>query len=64
MYTINSTTGSLTPIGTTATGRAPTSIAIHPSGKFVYVTNSGSNEVSTYSIGSNGTLALIATTGT
>ena len=36
-----------------------------PSGKFAYVTNSGSNSVSMYSIDSaTGTLTLIGTIGT
>jgi 6-phosphogluconolactonase len=48
-----------------ATGLSPTSIAIHPSGKFAYVTNSGLNSVSMYSIdGATGTLTLIGTIGT
>jgi 6-phosphogluconolactonase len=65
MYTIDATTGELTPIGTIATEVAPTAIAIHPSGKFAYVTNSGSNSVSMYSIDSgSGTLTLIGTIGT
>jgi DNA-binding beta-propeller fold protein YncE len=50
MYTIDATTGVLTPTGTIATELSPTSIAVHPSGKFAYVTNSGSNSVSMYSI--------------
>ena len=65
MYTINATTGVLTPIGTIAAGQSPTSIAIHPSGKFAYVTNSGSNDVSMYSIdAATGALTLIGTIGT
>ena len=63
-YAINPTTGILKPTGPIATELSPTSIAIHPSGKFAYVTNSGSNNVSMYSIGSTGTLTLIATIGT
>jgi DNA-binding beta-propeller fold protein YncE len=64
MYTINATTGSLTQIGVIAAGMSPTSIAIQPSGKFAYVTNSGSNDVSMYSIGATGRLTLIGTIGT
>jgi 6-phosphogluconolactonase len=65
MYTINGTTGALTSTGTIAAGSSPTSIAIHPSGKFAYVTNSGSNNVSMYSIdGATGALMLIGTIGT
>ena len=44
---------------------SPTSIAVHPSGKFAYVTNSGSNDVSMYSIdAATGALTLIGTIGT
>jgi 6-phosphogluconolactonase len=65
MYTIDATTGALTSIGTIGTEQSPTSIAIHPSGKFAYVTNSNSNSVSMYSIdGATGTLTLIGTIGT
>jgi DNA-binding beta-propeller fold protein YncE len=65
MYTVDSTTGALTPIGTIAAGMSPTSIAIHPSGKFAYVTNSTSNDVSMYSIdAATAALTLIATMGT
>ena len=45
-------------------GAQPTSSEeVDPSGKFVYVTNSASNDVSMYSIGTSGTLTLIASTG-
>jgi YVTN family beta-propeller protein len=65
MYTIDATTGALTPIGTIAAGQSPTSIAIHPSGKFAYVTNSASNDVSIYSVdAATGALTLIGTIGT
>ena len=50
MYAINATTGALASIGTIAAGTAPVSIAVDPAGKFVYVTNSGSNDVSMYTI--------------
>jgi YVTN family beta-propeller protein len=64
-YAINPTTGILKPTGPIATELSPTSIAIHPSGKFAYVTNSGSNSVSMYSIDSaTGALTLIGTIGT
>ena len=65
MYTVEATSGGQTPIGTIATELSPTSIAIHSSGKFAYVTNSGSNSVSMYSIDrATGTLTLIGTIGT
>jgi DNA-binding beta-propeller fold protein YncE len=37
---------------------------VDPAGKFAYVTNSGSNDVSMYSIGATGILTLIGTIGT
>jgi YVTN family beta-propeller protein len=65
MYTVNSTTGALMPIGSIAAGTSPTAIAVHPSGKFVYVTNAMSNDVSIYSIDTTtGVLTLVGTTGT
>src|SRR5271167_250944 len=39
MYTINSTTGALTSIGTIAAGTDPLSVAVDPAGKFAYVAN-------------------------
>jgi len=65
MYTINSSTGSLTLMGMIAAGLSPTSIAVHPSGKFVFVTNSASNDVCTYSVDlATGALTLTGTAGT
>ncbi|MGA7823259.1 MAG: beta-propeller fold lactonase family protein [Steroidobacteraceae bacterium] len=62
MYTINATTGALTSIGTIAAGTDPVSVAVDPSGKFVYVTNSGSNDVSMYTIdATTGSLTSIGT---
>ena len=64
MYNIEATTGALTSTAMIAGGPAPASVAVDRSGKFAYVTNSGSNDVSMCSIGSAGTLTLIATIGT
>ena len=50
MYSINTTTGALTSIGTIAAGTTPASVTVDPSGKWVYVTNAGSNNVSMYAI--------------
>jgi 6-phosphogluconolactonase len=51
--------------GTIASELFPTSIAITPSGKFAYVTNQNSHNVSIYSIDSaTGALTLIGTIGT
>jgi YVTN family beta-propeller protein len=56
MYRINATTGALTSIGTIAEASVGTaSIAVHPSGNFAYVVNSGfsnSNTISMYTINS------------
>ncbi len=41
VYTINATTGALTPVGMIDTGIGPVSVAVDPAGKFAYVTDSG-----------------------
>ncbi len=62
MYSINTTTGALTSIGTIATGTDPVSVALDPVGTFAYVTNSGSNDVSMYTINATtGSLTFIGT---
>jgi 6-phosphogluconolactonase (cycloisomerase 2 family) len=66
MYAINATTGALTSLGTIATGTmiaesSSTSIAVDPSGAFAYVANSGSNNVSMYSI--NATTGVLTSGG-
>jgi DNA-binding beta-propeller fold protein YncE len=62
MYTIDAATGVLTSIGKIAAGLSPSSIAIHPNGKFVYVGNSGSNDLSIYTI--DATTGKLTLTGT
>ena len=62
MYTINATTGALTSIGTIATGKDPVSVAVDPAGKFAYVANYGSNDVSMYTI--NATTGALTSIGT
>jgi len=62
-YAIDPTSGSLTFIGTIATGAYPAAIAIDPSGNFAYVTNFNSDSVSMYSIDGTGGLTLIGTVG-
>jgi YVTN family beta-propeller protein len=60
MFTVNSTTGALTSIGTIAAGAGPDSVAVEPSGMFAYVPNFGSNDVSMYTIDTTtGALASI-----
>jgi DNA-binding beta-propeller fold protein YncE len=61
-YTINAPTGALTSIGTIAAGTDPVSVAVDPTGKFAYVSNSGSNDVSMYTITTTGALTSIGTT--
>jgi YVTN family beta-propeller protein len=64
-FTIDPGTGALMPIaGSPFSDPAlfnpqPTSVAVDPSGKFVYVTNAGTNSVSGFSIASNGVLTLL-----
>jgi 6-phosphogluconolactonase (cycloisomerase 2 family) len=66
MYAINATTGALTSLGTIATGTmiaesSSNSIVVDPIGGFAYVTNSGSNNVSMYSI--NATTGVLTSGG-
>jgi 6-phosphogluconolactonase (cycloisomerase 2 family) len=66
MYAINATTGALTSIGTIATGTmiaesSSNSIAVDPTGAYAYVTNSGSNNVSMFSI--NATTGVLTSGG-
>jgi 6-phosphogluconolactonase len=63
MYTIDSSTGNLTPFGTVGTLTQPFQIAVDPTGKFVYVTDE-SGDVSIYSIGTGGTLTAAGTVAT
>jgi YVTN family beta-propeller protein len=67
MYTINGTTGALTSIGTIAAGDIPNSVAVDPSGSFVYVANANATpgsagNVSMYTI--NATTGALASIGT
>jgi len=52
-YLIDSTTGALTPVSGSPfdAGNTPSAVVVHPSGRFVYVTNRlGGNTISGYSI--------------
>jgi 6-phosphogluconolactonase len=62
MYTVNSSTGVLTPTtpATIPTGFFPQGIAIDPAGKFVYTANSDDNTVSMFTI--NQTTGVLAPT--
>src|ERR1039458_3383783 len=63
MFTINSSTGVLTPTtpATVATGFYPQGIAIDPSGQFLYTANSDDNTVSMFTINAS-TGVLTSTT--
>lgn len=53
-YRVNNKTGELmkTFAGTFNTGMSPLSVAVHPSRRFVYVANSGENDISLYAVDS------------
>ncbi|MBZ5648571.1 MAG: lactonase family protein [Acidobacteriia bacterium] len=61
-YSIDTTTGMLTPVGgALAAGTNPSNVAVSPNGAFVFVTNSGSNDVSAYTVtSSTGALTAVA----
>ena len=59
-FAINPTTGALTSMTTTTPPDDPTSLAIGPSGNFLYVTSHDSSTVMAYSIAANGTLTAVS----
>jgi 6-phosphogluconolactonase (cycloisomerase 2 family) len=62
-YMIDTTTGALTSVGSpVVTDSCTDSVAVDPSGKFVYVTNNEGNNVSMYSI--NSTTGALMSIGT
>lgn len=63
-YNRNATTGLLTFVDSVASGGAnPDAIAVHPSGKFIYVTNPGTWNVTAFSVDpTTGALTNIGTT--
>lgn len=63
-FTVNSTTGALTPIAgspfPTFSNSQPQGIAVHPTGKFVYAALSNSNSIAGFAINSTtGALAMV-----
>jgi 6-phosphogluconolactonase (cycloisomerase 2 family) len=48
-------------VPTVATHTKPISIAVDPTGKFAYVANTSSNDISQYTIGGTGALTAIGT---
>jgi 6-phosphogluconolactonase (cycloisomerase 2 family) len=59
-YTIAPTTGALTLIGSAVAGLRPASIAVDPSGLYVYAANHDSNSVVIYTVGDGGALTAIS----
>ena len=57
-FSIDPTSGNLTAISATSTGMSPESVAVDPSGQFVYVA-SQDGHVSAYTLSSSGALAQI-----
>ena len=49
-YSIDQTTGALTSIGSVPSDNTPFGMAIDPTGRFVYVANRNSHDVSAYAI--------------
>jgi 6-phosphogluconolactonase (cycloisomerase 2 family) len=56
MCTLEPATGQLHPFGTAKAETGPRAITVHPSGRFVYVTNQASTTVTTYGIDAEGKL--------
>jgi len=54
-YRVRNSTGELTTAfgGSFVTGQSPLSVAVHPTGRFVYVANSGENTISLFSVDSS-----------
>jgi 6-phosphogluconolactonase len=60
-FRLNSNTGSLSQIlgSPYPTGLSPTSVRVHPNGKFVYISNAGEDTISLYKVGSTGALTEV-----
>ena len=56
-YAVDNASGRLKYIGKAAAGSNPRSVTVDPSGRFAYVANQTSNNVSQYTIGADGALA-------
>lgn len=61
-YDVDSTTSQLRHVQDLSAGKCPLSVTVHPSGKFVYVQNAGSDSLSLYSVGADtGSLTAVTT---
>lgn len=54
VFLVDNANGRLRPRGYVVSGTSPRAVAVHPSGKFFYTINSGSNDVSAHAISSTG----------
>ncbi len=63
-FTLNTSTGALTAVSGSgvATGTAPFAMQFTPAGDSAFVTNAGSNDISSYSVNGSGALKAAATT--
>jgi 6-phosphogluconolactonase (cycloisomerase 2 family) len=62
-YTVTQSTGALTTVGSAlATGSLPSAMAVTPTGSALFVANTGSNNISTYTINSDGSLTAVSGT--
>src|SRR5579864_6514375 len=63
VYGINLTNGNLSTVGSSiVTGAAPAAIAITPALDAMFVANSGSNDISSYTTNSDGSLTAVSGT--
>jgi 6-phosphogluconolactonase len=62
MYTINPATGGLTAGTAVAAGTKPASVTVDQTGKFAYVANEGSSDISVYTV--NPTTGALTASGT
>jgi 6-phosphogluconolactonase len=60
-YSIDAATGALGLVGTISAGIDPVSVVVDPTGKFAYVANSGSNNISMYTV--DATIGTLTFTG-
>jgi 6-phosphogluconolactonase len=54
VFLVDNANGRLRPRGYVVSGTSPRAVAVHPSGKFFYTANSGSNNVSVHTVSSTG----------
>lgn len=60
VFLVDNANGRLRPRGYVVSGTSPRAIAVHPSGKFFYTINNGSNDVSAHALSATG-LATVVT---